>query len=134
MNVKFGPMAASLRGAGVIVRDDQNRTATLEGGGIDAFSKSRTKGAIRYAVSPLEDAAHTRVSIVVEYNLQGPLAQFTRSGLVKDFVARLADEFSRNIQACLSGHKLEGVTRQLNAGSLVWRVLWARLKRLLRPS
>ena len=133
MNLKFGPMTASLGGAGVIDRDDQNRTGTLQGGGVDALSKSRVKGAIRYAATPLDDGARTRVSIVLEYNLQGPLAQFSRSSLVKDFVARLADEFSRNLEARLSGRApTAGAHERLHAGSLFWSVLWARLKRLLR--
>jgi carbon-monoxide dehydrogenase small subunit len=133
MNLKFGPMTASLGGAGVIDRDDRNRTGTLEGGGVDALTKSRAKGVIRYAATPLDDGARTRVSIVLEYNLQGPLAQFSRSGLVKDFVARLAGEFSKNLEARLSGReRTAGAPELLDAGSLFWGVLRARLKRLLR--
>jgi carbon-monoxide dehydrogenase small subunit len=37
------------------------------------------------------------------YTLQGPLAQFSRSGLVKEFVRRLVADFGRQVQARMGG-------------------------------
>ena len=35
--------------------------------------------------------------------LQGPLAQFSRSGLVRDFVTRMIADFGRNVAARMGG-------------------------------
>jgi len=65
--------------------------------------------------------------------LQGPLAQFSRSGLVKDFVRRMIADFGTRITAQLAGADLPASaasSTRFNVGSLVWSVLWGRIKRL----
>ena len=69
--------------------------------------------------------------------LTGPLAQFGRSGLVQDIARRMTAAFARNVEACLddtagaSGRVPDRVA-ELNAGSLVFSALWARIKAFLR--
>ena len=76
-----------------------------------------------------EEGPHkTRVLLSVDYSLQGPLAQFSRGGLVKELVARMAAEFGANLDRRLSGARETAV--QLDAGGVFWKWLWQRIKSL----
>lgn len=69
--------------------------------------------------------------------LHGPLAQFSRSGLVKDFVRRMIADFGARITAQLGGHdapEAAAMSTKFNAGSLVWSVVWGRIRRLFGKS
>ena len=72
----------------------------------------------------------SRVEFALRAILAGGLAQFGRSGIVDDLVARIADAFARNLEAGLAGGgtelKAQG-SAPLEAGSLLWQVLLARL-------
>ncbi len=65
-------------------------------------SKSRTQGDITYRLEALSDGS-TRVHVDMVYVLQGPLAQFSRSGLVKDFVRRMVADFGNQVSTRLGG-------------------------------
>jgi carbon-monoxide dehydrogenase small subunit len=71
------------------------------------------------------------VDLVIRALLAGPLAQFGRSGIVDDLVARVTEAFARNLEARLKGSASEPqpqVSAPLAAGSLLRQVLVARLK------
>jgi carbon-monoxide dehydrogenase small subunit len=75
----------------------------------------------------------TRVDVDLLYSLQGPLAQFSRSGLVKDFVGRLVQEFGKNVALRMDPSRSPDaplLPARLNAFSLGWSVLWSRMRRL----
>ncbi|HYB54952.1 MAG TPA: 2Fe-2S iron-sulfur cluster-binding protein [Alphaproteobacteria bacterium] len=133
MRVAFGPMKASFAGKGAIERDAASMTGVLRGGGSDERGGSRAKGRVAYRLLPEASGEATRVELALDYQLQGPLAQFARVGLVKDFAQRLIAEFARNLEASLArkGESAEAPVAPLRAGALFWSVLWARLKRLL---
>ena len=95
IGIKFGPMQAAFEGTAKLERDDAARTAMLRGAGKDTVSQSRAQGDIGYRLQP--DGQGTKVLIDMDYALQGPLAQFSRSGLVQDFVRRMIAEFGRNV-------------------------------------
>src|SRR5699024_1611997 len=82
--IKFGPMSASFNGQATLQRDDVNHAAVLKGTGVDSLSNSRARGDVEYVLYEL-DPEKTRVEVSLDYGLQGPLAQFSRSGLVQDF-------------------------------------------------
>jgi len=103
--VRFGPMSAAFNGAARLERDDAALEAVLRGAGQDTLSQSRATGDVRYRLKALSPDA-TRVEVELLYALQGPLAQFSRSGLVRDFVRRLITDFGTN------------VTRQLQAAAV----------------
>jgi len=131
--IKFGPMSANFAGAARLERDDAAYRAVMRGAGQDNISRSKANGDVTYALSDESNGTQTRVAVTLEYMLQGPLAQFSRSGLVKDFVRRMIADFGARITAQLSGADLpasEGSTTRFNVGSLVWGVLWGRIKRL----
>ncbi|HMS07299.1 MAG TPA: 2Fe-2S iron-sulfur cluster-binding protein [Burkholderiaceae bacterium] len=131
--ITFGPMSAAFNGSARLARDEARRTAVLKGAGTDSLSQSRATGNIAYALLPLE-GGRTRVKVALGFDLQGPLAQFSRSGLVKDFVGRLIVEFGKNVNLRMDpARKADDPLppARLNAFALGWSVLIARIKRWL---
>ena len=104
MSVKLGPIVAAFAGSAAIERDDAALRGIIRGAGSDRGTGSRTKGEVTYRLAAEGDGA-TRVSIVVEYSLQGALAQFSRSSLAQDLGRRLVAEFAANLNARMSGQR-----------------------------
>ncbi|HAO39265.1 MAG TPA: carbon monoxide dehydrogenase [Afipia sp.] len=132
MKVKVGPISAEFQGVADITRDDAKRTGTIMGSGKDKRSNSATRGMVGYAVKQGDNPNETRVDVSIGFTLTGALAQFSRSGLVQDVAGRLIAMFVRNLEARLSGNTeaIQGEAPGLDAASLVFDVLKARLKRL----
>ncbi len=128
--IKFGPMAAAFNGAARLERDDAARRAVFRGAGQDTLSQSRATGDIAYRVHALE-GGQTRVDVDLEYTLQGPLAQFSRSGLVQDFVRRMIADFGKNVGARLGAGADDDPPPQaeFNAVGMFFSVLWMRIRR-----
>jgi len=127
--IKFGPMSAAFAGAARLERDDAARRAVLRGAGQDSLSKSRTQGDITYRLEALS-AGSTRVHVDMIYALQGPLAQFSRSGLVKDFVRRMVTDFGKQISRRLSGQaaSVDEPQPTVSMAAMMWSVLWDRIR------
>ena len=129
--IKFGPMAAAFNGTATLERDDAGKAAVLRGAGQDSLSQSRAKGDVSYrviAVSPTQ----SRVDVDLLYSLQGPLAQFSRSGLVQDFVKRMISDFGRNVTLCLDrpAGSTEPIPQvQFSPFKMFMSLLWMRVKR-----
>ncbi len=136
LRVKLGPMAASFAGTATVQRDDSAMIGTAKGAGTDSGSRSRTRGELSYRLTPEAGGQQTRVAVTVQYDLQGPLAQFSRSNLARDFAARVVAEFAANLNRALGSGDAHAhqPPRQLNALSLVWSVIWERLRRLVDRS
>lgn len=131
VSVKFGPMKASFEGNATLVRDDATRTATLTGTGSDRLSQSHATGQVTYRIESLSNQ-QARIHIDMTYTLQGPLAQFSRSGMVQEFVRRLVKDFARNIDHVL-GHPDASTSmpsREIHPISLFFRILFDRLRGL----
>lgn len=127
--IKFGPMAAAFVGAARLERDDAHRRAVLRGAGQDSLSRSRAQGDIAYRLESL-GPQRTRVAIDMLYTLQGPLAQFSRSGLVKDFVRRLVADFGRQVEARMGGSAAPSASDSSSIHPM--RALWAVLIERMR--
>ncbi|OZI60479.1 xanthine dehydrogenase family Fe-S subunit [Bordetella genomosp. 11] len=131
VSIKFGPMRAAFNGAARLDRDDAAMRAVLRGAGQDSLSRSRANGDVAYRVEDLGGNA-ARVRVELAYSLQGPLAQFSRSGLVRDFVGRMIADFGSNVTARLSGTAdAQPAQASFNAAGMFFHVLWARIKRWL---
>jgi carbon-monoxide dehydrogenase small subunit len=103
LQVRLGPIAATFRGRARITRDEAAGIGSVHGAGSDAGGRSATEGQIRYRVSPGPAPGTARVDLDVGYSLAGPLAQFGRPGLVREVAGRIAADFSRNLDARMSG-------------------------------
>jgi carbon-monoxide dehydrogenase small subunit len=126
--IKFGPMAAKFAGAARLTRNEEQRSGMLKGGGQDTISQSRANGEITYRVLS-DNAGATLVEVEMLYSLQGPLAQFSRSGLVKDFVARMILDFGRNVERRMDPNaKPSTEPAKLNVFALGMSIIWNRIK------
>lgn len=135
ISIKFGPMSAAFVGAARLERDDTVKRAVLRGAGQDSLSKSRTQGDITYRLEALS-ADSTRVHVDMVYALQGPLAQFSRSGLVKDFVRRMVADFGKQITRRLGGDAVTSIEPQptVSVAEMMWSVVWDRIRGWFRKS
>jgi carbon-monoxide dehydrogenase small subunit len=136
LRVKLGPMAAAFAGSATVQRDDAGMTGIAKGAGTDSGSRSRTRGELAYRLSPESAGRETRVAVTVQYDLQGPLAQFSRSNLARDFAARVVAEFAANLNRALGAGSASApdAPRPLNALGLLWPLIWHRLSALFHRS
>jgi carbon-monoxide dehydrogenase small subunit len=131
--VKLGPITAQFAGSATIERDEHAQRGLIRGAGSDRGSGSRTRGEVSYQLIPENE--RTRVSLAVEYNIQGMLAQFSRPALVQDLGRRLVREFAANLDRRMTGQALDAEpSAPLSAGKLFWHFLRERLRRLLGRS
>jgi carbon-monoxide dehydrogenase small subunit len=137
--IKLGPMGATFAGDATLALDHAAYQGVIEGSGRDKRSATRAKGRVTYRLIEAEGGTATRVEVTVAFSLAGPLAQFGRAGIVTDLAARLTAAFAQNLQAQLDAEAggqaaPPPVEAKLNAGSLLFSVLWARIKALFGGS
>jgi carbon-monoxide dehydrogenase small subunit len=137
--IKLGPMGATFAGAATLVLDETAYQGTIEGSGRDKRSATRAKGRVAYRLIEEAGGAATRVEIEVAFALAGPLAQFSRAGIVTDLAGRLTAAFAENLQAQLDAEASGApapapAEAKLNAVGLLVSVLWARIKALFGRS
>jgi carbon-monoxide dehydrogenase small subunit len=133
MSIKLGPITADFVGRARIVRDEARKIGMIMGAGEDQLGGSRAAGEVEYALEPSATGG-TRVMLTIRALLVGPLAQFSRSGIVQDLVARITLIFSGNVEARLSGAAPagdQGAQAPLAAGALLRQVISTRAKALL---
>lgn len=130
--VKFGPMKVSFDGHATLNRDDTKKVATLIGTGRDRLSQSQANGRVSYQIEA-SGAQSTRVHISMDYTLQGPLAQFSRSGMVQDFVRRLIQDFAKNVSHVLThpGSTATMPSKELSPIAIIWGIWMDKLRRLM---
>lgn len=131
VRVAFGPIKAEFAGEGIVTRDEAARRATIRGTATDARSRTLAKANIDYRTEPepgVADAA--RLVISLDYDVQGPLAQFSRSDLVRALVGQLVRDFGRNLEALAAG-KTAQTSGGFSALGLLWRWLAGRIRSLL---
>lgn len=129
-SIKLGPMAASFLGNAEIAFDETEKKAQITGTGTDPRSGSRARGSASFVL--IEEDGGTRVDLVVEYALAGALAQFNRAGIVRDLAARLTSQFAENLCSALAFEAPQAKPAPIDAGNMLGRILWFRLRRWLR--
>jgi carbon-monoxide dehydrogenase small subunit len=131
--VRLGPIAASFTGVATLEREDDRLLGRLTGGGKDEKSGSRANGRVSYQLMPSGGDSTTRVDVTLDFRLQGMLAQFGRSGLVRDLIGRTIADFAANLAKVAEageGQPSAPPAQELRAGRLIGLVLWARVKHL----
>jgi carbon-monoxide dehydrogenase small subunit len=104
----------------------------VRGAGRDRRSPSSARAIITYAVRAPATAA-SEVDVSVKFLLTGALAQFSRSGLVKDVADHLTRVFAQNLEARLSGRPVAADREDtLDAGALARSALLARIGAFVR--
>lgn len=132
MEIALGPIKASFAGEGTIESFPEQYRQVITGKGADRKSGSNASGEVAYRLRQQAGPTTEEVTLVeveLSYSLSGPLAQFSRSNLVRDLVSRLGESFAQNLDARLSAP--EGATSapaRLNAASLIWAVAVGRIR------
>ena len=134
ISTKFGPMRAAFAGSAALERDELEKRGAIRGNGTDSLSGSRARGDISYQLFDA-GSGRTRVAVAIDYSLQGPLAQFSRGGLVKEFVKKMVADFAANLNARLgvpagSAAPEPAPVAQVDAGGVFWSWLWGSIRRL----
>ncbi|MGH2507979.1 MAG: xanthine dehydrogenase family Fe-S subunit, partial [Ktedonobacteraceae bacterium] len=101
INIKLGPIAAAFSGAATIKRDDTTMSGLVKGAGSDKRSNSRTRGELGFHLNAEDGSRSTRVSVSIDYAIQGVLAQFSRSGLAQQMGRVLVAQFAANLNSKL---------------------------------
>lgn len=97
-SVKLGPLAASFAGEIAIERRPEQYVAVVSGKGTDTRSSSRASGRMTYSVQTLDDDQRTRVDVVSEIDLAGPLAQFSKGAVMQEIANRITKQFAENFE------------------------------------
>ena len=125
MNIKFGPITAVFAMRAELALDAASRVGNMKAEGIDKRSATRVKTLLDYTVTTI-DATHSRVALRLRFRLAGPLAQFSRAGLVNDYVTELTRLFGVNLSnAATDGNRTTAPAQ----GPSVLALLWARVRR-----
>jgi len=128
ISVRLGPITPRFSGEGTVSLSDAEYRGVVEGAGRDQNSASRVRGRVEYWLEDERPDETSRVHVELAYSVAGPLAQFSRAGLVRDLVARLATAFAANLEARLSGTGMSDPSEALDAGGLFFSVLWTRIR------
>jgi carbon monoxide dehydrogenase subunit G len=137
VSVNLGPISSSFDGKATIVFDDDAYLSTIKGRGVDRSGGSQGSVEVEVQLSDV-DGANTEVTIEANVMLAGPIAQFGRTGLVKEVSRRLIDAFSDCLHAKLAADSVEDAALieapDVKGLSLfvssTWSALVAWLKRL----
>jgi carbon-monoxide dehydrogenase small subunit len=129
VRASLGPIETLFTGDGRVTYNEAERRAEISGEGRDSRSGTRLSA---HAVLQLrESGADTTVAtLALEYTLRGPLAQFARGAVVREFAAEIADLVARNLEARIAG-KSPPPARGLSAGRLMLRAIWRQLRGML---
>jgi uncharacterized protein len=133
MSVKVGPMAAIFNGEVAIESREQDWTGAVSGKGADSGSSSRASGTMSYTLREGSSRGSTRVDIVSDINLAGPLAQFGKGPVLQEIANRITAAFAANFESRLAeSQAAQPQADSLDAGGLLWAVLRARLLSFFR--
>jgi aerobic carbon-monoxide dehydrogenase small subunit len=128
VRASLGPIETLFTGEGSLAFNDADRRAEISGVGRDARTGTRLSARAVLVLNEL-DANATDATLSIDYVLRGPLAQFARGAIVREFVAEIAEIVARNLEARLGGATLSPPNR-LSVGRLMLRAIWRRLRAL----
>lgn len=136
LSVKLGPMTAAFEGKATITPDEPNKTATIDGKGVDKKGGSRGQVKVVYAIA--DDPGGSRVNVDADVTLSGPAAQFGRTGLINEMSKRLIGDFVSCLEGKLgasSDSEAESIgASEVRGISLFFSSLWAWIKGLFGGS
>ncbi|HEX6487965.1 MAG TPA: SRPBCC family protein [Candidatus Dormibacteraeota bacterium] len=155
VRIKVGPITVSYQGtARIVARDDEAHRAEIQAEGRETSGPGSARAHAVMTVTAAE--GHSHVSIHTDYTVAGRVAQFGR-GVMEDvsrrLVGQMADCIKQNLEGASSppggevspaaagdggGNqpRIVATAKPVNAFSLMFAVLWDRLRRLFgaRPA
>lgn len=142
--VKVGPFRANFEGEARVLYQDESKSVRLDGKGVDR--KGASRGRMIMDCRLTEAGPATEVDVEADVQLSGNLAQFGRTGLIKEVASALTADFVRNAEKALAaahadagapaaaGPPAAPAQRPIGGLALLWTVLRAWLRRLLGQS
>ena len=131
--VKLGPMTATFEGEAKVIHDPANRSALIDGLGVDKKGGSRGQVKVSYTLSPT--VVGTKVVIDADVTLAGPAAQFGRTGLINELSKRLIYDFTACLEAKLAAPSEANaaaiIAPDVKPIGLLWTSLIAWIRRLV---
>lgn len=150
--VQLGPIKAAFAGEAEVTRDDATHSGSIKGAGRDGKNATRVNATVEYRLVPVTDAS-TRIELKVDYGITGPLAQFSRAGIVKEIAGSITRMFASNLGKMLDSSALAAASetadtaaaapglqppaaepQSLNFASLMLSLIWQRMTRIFKPS
>jgi aerobic carbon-monoxide dehydrogenase small subunit len=131
MIAALGPIRAQFTGAASVRYDDTTHSGSIAGEGRDNATGTRLRATAEFRASE-PSSGKTAIELRVDYALQGALAQFSRAAVVDAFASELGRQVAANLEARLTGDAAPTEAAPLRAGSLLWRVIRAWVRRFLR--
>ena len=137
MVVTFGPKKINFKGKATCDFDRQALTGSVVGRGVADMRSARIGVKVSFALADAPDTAspETIVKIVSDAELGGVLEDFAKTGgiavanvIMADFARRAAEEFAKDAPP----EAVPPAPAPLAAGSLVWVVIKAYCRRVLR--
>ena len=148
VRIKVGPITVSYNGTARITdRDDANRAATLQAEGRETTGPGSARATAQMTVA--EAGSGSTVRLQTDYHVAGRIANFGRGvmeDVSKQLVGQMADCIKANLEteeaaaapapaaAPVSAPPAPAAARPVNAVSLFFRVIWARIRRLFGGS
>jgi len=129
ITVKLGPMTATFEGEADVDSNAVDRSGVVTGNGADRSGGSMGQVRIAYVVEA--QGAGTRIAVDADVVLSGAVAQFGRTGLIKEVSKRLIGEFVNCVEAKLAAETPEEASAVTAADvgglSLFFSSLWATI-------
>jgi carbon monoxide dehydrogenase subunit G len=138
VKVRLGPFGANFEGEATVAADPAAHSGHVEGKGVDKRGGSRSRMVMDYRLAPADGG--TAVTVEADVTLAGAIAQFGRTSLMQETANILVRDFASALEAQLAPAAAETLpptaelpqSREIGAGSVGLRALWAWLKSLLR--
>jgi carbon-monoxide dehydrogenase small subunit len=129
IRASLGPIETVFAGDGTMAFDDAEHRAEISGMGRDNRTGTRLSARAVLTLRALDDAT-TSAALSIDYTLRGPLAQFARPGVVREFASEITGLVARNLEARLRGTAPAPDVR-LSAAGLLSRAIWRRLRAMI---
>lgn len=149
--VQLGPIKAAFAGEAEVTRDDATYSGTIKGAGRDGKNATRVNATVEYRLAPVNDVA-TRIELKVDYGITGPLAQFSRAGIVKEIAGSITKMFANNLGKMLDSSAAPAAAggaadaavaapvpqtaepQSLNFASLMLSLIWQRITGIFKSN
>jgi carbon monoxide dehydrogenase subunit G len=153
MRIKLGPVSAEFVGDVELTNDEDTFTGLVRGKANDQRNNSSVTGEVQYALLA-KTPGTTTVDIVVNFDITGRLAQFSRTGVVTELAARITNDFATNLEARLAAMPVQATAavadslveaspihasspppladKEYQVGGMLFSVIWWQIKKSFR--
>ncbi len=116
VSAKVGPFQASFEGEADVRYDEDRKSVTLEGKGVDR--KGASRGKMTMACTLQDAGAQTSIVVDSDVQLSGTIAQFGRTGLITEIANALVADFVDNAEAAIGARQPQSAAAARPIGGL----------------